>query len=286
MKLVKFRVCNFRSIKDSTWIDCSNVTNIIGVNEAGKSNALLALWKLNPASGGEINLLEDLPRNDYSDLKNKCDRLPFIQTYFQIDEDDPLLNELIDITNHDDSELNLLYIERHYDGKYYYKFPNEMNNKELNASDLKDIVNAKLSEINGISTSTAIERKFKLAVVDALNKIQSYLNNLEKITANELSKIKTMASISVKASSKSEIKPILLEIQNVLDEKILTLKKPPIKNDEVWKKVINALPSFVYYSNYGNLDSEIYLPHVIENLKKDRYKWGRCSKSKNIESSI
>ena len=68
MKLVKFRVCNFRSIKDSTWIDCSNVTNIIGVNEAGKSNALLALWKLNPASGGEINLLEDLPRNDYSDL--------------------------------------------------------------------------------------------------------------------------------------------------------------------------------------------------------------------------
>lgn len=105
MKLVKFRVCNFRSIKDSTWIDCSNVTNIIGVNEAGKSNALLALWKLNPASGGEINLLEDLPRNDYSDLKNKCDKLPFIQTYFQIDEDDPLLNELTDITNHDASDL-------------------------------------------------------------------------------------------------------------------------------------------------------------------------------------
>lgn len=53
MKLVKFRVLNFRSIKDSTWIDCSNVTNIIGVNEAGKSNALLALWKLNPASDGK-----------------------------------------------------------------------------------------------------------------------------------------------------------------------------------------------------------------------------------------
>ena len=68
MKLVKFRVCNFRSIKDSTWIDCSNVTNIIGVNEAGKSNALLALWKLHPASDGEINLLEDLPRNDYSNV--------------------------------------------------------------------------------------------------------------------------------------------------------------------------------------------------------------------------
>lgn len=178
------------------------------------------------------------------------------------------MDELVTITNREVNELNLLYIERHYNGKYYYEFPNEMKIKELNASDLNDIVNAKLSEINGISTSTAVEKKFKLAVVDALNKIQSYLNNLEKINANELSNIKTMTSISVKASSKSEIKLILAEFERILDEKIALLKKTPIKNDEVWKKVINALPSFVYYSNYGNLDSEIYLPHVIENLKR------------------
>ena len=31
-------------------------------------------------------------------------------------------------------------------------------------------------------------------------------------------------------------------------------------------RVIKEIPPFVYYSNYGNLDSEIYLPHVIENL--------------------
>jgi hypothetical protein len=39
-----------------------------------------------------------------------------------------------------------------------------------------------------------------------------------------------------------------------------------------WQKArdlaFKQLPSFVYYSNYGNLDSEIYLPHVIENLKR------------------
>jgi hypothetical protein len=34
------------------------------------------------------------------------------------------------------------------------------------------------------------------------------------------------------------------------------------------KLVVESIPSFVYYSNYGNLDSEIYLPHVIENLKR------------------
>ncbi len=32
--------------------------------------------------------------------------------------------------------------------------------------------------------------------------------------------------------------------------------------------ILNIIPKFVYYSDYGNLDSEIYLPHVIENFKR------------------
>ncbi|WP_339097745.1 ATP-dependent nuclease [Deinococcus sp. VB343] len=32
--------------------------------------------------------------------------------------------------------------------------------------------------------------------------------------------------------------------------------------------VLAAIPKFVYYSNYGNLDSEIYLPHAIENMAR------------------
>lgn len=42
--------------------------------------------------------------------------------------------------------------------------------------------------------------------------------------------------------------------------------------DELTKAVIEAMPRFLYYSNYGNLDSEIYLPHVVANL--DRIKKG------------
>lgn len=38
MKLTRFRIKNFRSIEDSTWVDVNNITNIIGVNESGKSN--------------------------------------------------------------------------------------------------------------------------------------------------------------------------------------------------------------------------------------------------------
>ena len=34
--------------------------------------------------------------------------------------------------------------------------------------------------------------------------------------------------------------------------------------DELNKAVLSAIPKFVYYSNYGNLSTKIYLPHVIK----------------------
>ena len=46
MKLQRFKVANFRSVIDSGWITVDDVTTLVGINESGKSNILLALWKL------------------------------------------------------------------------------------------------------------------------------------------------------------------------------------------------------------------------------------------------
>lgn len=35
MKLVRYCVMNFRSVKNSGWIDCDDVTTLVGVNESG-----------------------------------------------------------------------------------------------------------------------------------------------------------------------------------------------------------------------------------------------------------
>jgi hypothetical protein len=42
----------------------------------------------------------------------------------------------------------------------------------------------------------------------------------------------------------------------------------PSANEAARALILKNLPSFVYYSNYGNLDSEIYLPHVIQNMER------------------
>lgn len=268
MKLLKFRVLNFRSIKDSTWIDCDNVTNIIGVNEAGKSNALLALWKLNPARDGKINLLEDLPRNKYSEWKTSCDDIPFIQTYFQIDETDDLMSSLVKVTGRSIDELSLLYLERRYNNKYYYEFPNEKTISELSPDELIGLVEQTKEEIEQITPSTKKEITYQKSCIGGINKLLDKLHTSKAITPENIFIFKECISLKSKPSSKSSIVDKMHKLINHLDELNKTIHSKPIKSEAVWELIFQNMPTFVYYSNYGNLDSEIYLPHVIDNLSR------------------
>lgn len=87
MKLLQFRVKSFRSIGDTGWIDLDDVTAFIGTNESGKSNLLLALWKLNPAREGEIDLKSDAPRKSYNNIRNMDAKPVFIEADFALDEE-------------------------------------------------------------------------------------------------------------------------------------------------------------------------------------------------------
>jgi predicted ATPase len=60
VKLISFQILNYRSINDSGVITVGQLTSLVGRNEAGKSNLLLALQTLNPVGGPE----------DLSDIKN------------------------------------------------------------------------------------------------------------------------------------------------------------------------------------------------------------------------
>lgn len=124
MRLSRFRVTNFRSINDSGWIDCESVTTLVGVNEAGKSNLILALWKLNPARGGEIDVLHDLPTEKLSMLRDKVDKTCFIEANFEVDGSDIdsfcATHENISIKG-----LTCIACRRYYDGHFEWEVNEE-----------------------------------------------------------------------------------------------------------------------------------------------------------------
>jgi recombinational DNA repair ATPase RecF len=84
MQLLRFRVTNFRSVVDSGWIEADRVTAFIGINESGKTNLLLPLWKLNPARDGEIVPTSDYPKTNYAAVRENPSAFIFIRAEFHL----------------------------------------------------------------------------------------------------------------------------------------------------------------------------------------------------------
>lgn len=192
MRLLKYKVTNFRSVKDSGWINCDDVTTLVGINEAGKSNLLLALWKLNPAFGGEIDILHDLPVDKLSELRDKVDETCFIEADFEICSETAIaIGEKVGC---DMSNVKTVSISRCYNKTKYVDF-------------------------HGVKPkSTSTEVIFK---------------------------------------KDDEGNTITETIQKDYDSQTLI------------NAIVEHMPKFVYYSNYGNLSTRIYLPNVVKWLKKE-----------------
>ena len=83
MNLTSFRITNFRSINDSGLVTVSKLTSIVGRNESGKSNLLLALRTMNPPGGPQdLKAVKDFPRHR---RLNECtDDTPVVSTTWEL----------------------------------------------------------------------------------------------------------------------------------------------------------------------------------------------------------
>ena len=190
MLLKKFRVTEFRSVQDSGWIDAEQVTALIGTNESGKTNIMLPLWKLNPASDGQINLQDDLPREKYHVLRKASPKPIFIRALYGLSDEEQA--ELSEIVQCDVAEISEIIVARDFDGKYSYEFPNELEHED------EDVA---FVDVKGVT-----------------DYIQSHM------------------------------------------------------------------PKYVYYSNYGNLDSQIYLPQVLQNMNKSDLGVKEAAKARTLKT--
>ncbi|WP_035558082.1 ATP-dependent nuclease [Hymenobacter sp. IS2118] len=181
MKLLQFRVENFKSIKDSGWVQVGQLSCILGTNEAGKTNLLQGLWKLNPANDEPIVPLSDYPRKKYASYEATEGAEEFITADFE------LTGPQAAKTAESGAPFSIVRFSRLYHGKY---------------------------RCWGLNSQ----------------------------------------SVAVRAISGDEF--------------------------QIYFKQI---PHFVYFSDYGNLDSEIYLPHVIENSKRTDLGEGQRAKARSLD---
>lgn len=268
MKLTKFQVTNFRSVVDSGCIDADGVTALVGVNESGKTNLLLPLWKLNPASEGEIKPTSDYPKANYAAVRAAPGEFRFIAARFDSSD---LANALSKMTGIASEALSEVEVSKYFDGGYAISFPRHAPITSVARSQASDVLNAAKVEITN-GSALQKESALKPELITALDTALASNTDRPELDAPEIEAIiaQLKKAIPESVAATSSIVPRFQQAIESLSEIAAKLKLPdPADAEGVFDFVIKHLPKFVYYSNYGNLDSEIYLPHVVQNLARE-----------------
>ena len=280
MKLTRFRATNFRSIEDSGWIDADDVTALIGVNESGKTNLLLPLWKLNPARDGEIQPTSDFPKTKFGEIRDNRSEYSFIEAEF---DTGPTAAAIAETTGIPIQAAQVVRVTRFYDGGYRIEFPKYEREETIGKEELIEELNRCAATVESGETLKK-ENDLQKTMSSGLREIADRLGE-EAIGIKKLGAIQEAVNELVPAepAKTSVIVPVVQQLRDRITSKIERISAPsPEERKDVFNIVMEALPSFVYYSNYGNLDSEIYLPHVVQNLEREDLGTKEAAKARTL----
>lgn len=267
--LTSFRVTNFRSIVDSGELPINECACLVGTNESGKTNLLLALHKLNPADGDLIDPLTDYPRRHYVTYHTNADKEPFIRATFTLDAS--ARQQLSPILGYTSELLATVEVARYYTGRYDVTFPASFLGQYPNK-----YIHALLSSFFDKYLTSDLITKDKEEITQDLREFIDRLLTLlpESGSLGEYDVYNLIAQIdefiAVKYSRRQTFKLFVEEqLKTPLEHiaRLLTNKRIVLSVDQQ-QLFLDQLPRFVYYSEYGNLDTEIYLPHVIQNTTR------------------
>lgn len=267
MKLKQYKVTHFRSVQDSGWLEVDNVTALIGINESGKTNLLLPLWKLNPARDGEIQPTSDYPKTMFGEIRDAPNQYPFITAIFEAGEDEAAIAKVTGLVPED---VRRIQVTRYYDGTYAIAFPDHNQITGKPTQHLRDLLETLSSDVAGakpLRQEEGLTTKLTSGIAAEL----AQLPDFDQLTPQQVESVRNqIAAILPEHRAKTSVIVSMVEqFIDLLNNDIAKMTAPaPEKQDGVMEAVIAAMPKFVYYSNYGNLDSEIYLPHVVQNLER------------------
>jgi hypothetical protein len=268
MKLLQFRVTNFRSVSDSGWVEADNVAALIGVNESGKTNLLLPLWKLKPASDGEIQPTSDYPKTMFGKIRAAPGDYYFIEADFATGATARSIAAAARIS---EDAASVVRVTRCFDGNYRVEFPEHEQRRSISKQWLAEKIEACARSIEG-GQALKQEADLQAQLSNGLRQAAAELPDEEAMEKEAIAAAKgaVEALIPEDPAKTSAIVPLVKKLSDEIGAELgIVSALEPGEREGVIEAVIAAIPSFVYYSNYGNLDSEIYLPHVVENLKRE-----------------
>ncbi|SCX03891.1 AAA family ATPase [Agrobacterium rosae] len=264
MKLSKARVTDYRSVKDSGWIDFEqSKTIMVGPNEAGKSAILRALQQINaPIGTTKFDVLRDYPRKDYNDITTKkADpaTTDVVVAHFTLEDRD---KALID----EDFRQATYVFTRRLDNSSIHNFeggPDRPATQDI-AKDLQRLA----AHID--SRQTDNEEKSSVLLEAALAKWSDGNYFIQGDVATAVSTWLTKHLPLVDEANETE---------EARYDKLLKLTKFAARREKALNTLHKAIPVFVLFSNYYRVRPLIHLDHLATRIEQkllddDQYDYG------------
>ncbi len=258
MKLTRFRVQNYKVIDDTDWVPVDKcVTALVGKNEAGKTGILRSLWKSKNVSDKTFDKLLDYPRDRYARERKETQEVASLEFELSSEESKALANQFPPSFK---AKPKKVVFTTYYKGEdetfALVSFEDKLEAKSrldssAAASALQNVSNAITKAAAGDTDAVTN------AATAALAKIEVESPLWEPTTVQGLTSFQTAAA-SWLAGDESRVNVATKELKT-LDEVLANAKQgDPSAKARKW--VVDNMPIFIYFDEYGQLETRIHLP--------------------------
>jgi predicted ATPase len=261
----QFKVTNFRNIDDSGWIPLERVTAFVGRNESGKTALLKALHKFNPATPELYNPQREFPRDRFTrDFKEGGD-WPVCAVEFDLSASfRTTLKESLS------AEIpSKAVCTRYYDGSLEISYDTSVSDAPVLPAEFAKALDTFLKAARRLAAPSPGQE-------EQTQQIRTSLINWATAKKDEIAAhqdLKTPAGVRLLKTARDEINaqssPQTADIIESLQESVEALlhraQTEPLP-ERLDAAIEEVLPVFIYFENYGILDSAVYLPRFLDDL--------------------
>lgn len=259
MKLVNFQIKNFKVIEDTKAVKADpRVTALVGKNESGKSSVMKAMWKSRNVADAQFDKLYDYPRDTYSRDRKGTQEVAILEFELSPEEIDALVSELA--APPETRPKRIKYVTQ-YEGEdkvgRAIQFEKGLAPK-VSVADARDAVEATKAAIaaTGAADATSVQN----AADAAIQQIKLDAPLWDPANGKALDAFSGSVTAWIKADTQREA---VATVERESFRTLLTVAKHGDPNEKGRAWLEKNLPVFIYFDDYGQLETRIHLPQYL-----------------------
>lgn len=259
MRLTTFQIKNYKVIDDTGPVKADElVTALVGKNESGKTAVCKAMWKSHNVAGATFDKLFDYPRDRYVRDRKGVQEVTIIEFKLSPEEARDLASQHPQLSN---SEPGFVTFTTSYDGEE--KVSHEVKVDSLAAgATAAEARGAVQAVADSLLTQTAEDLdQVSTALTVAVEQIDEDAPLWEPATIKALEKFNAEVTTWVNADETRE-ETAAEERRRLADLVTLAKEGDPLDNARAWAE--DNLPTFIYFDDYGQLETRIHLPIYLK----------------------